>query len=141
MAPSPGLDRIRDAPLVLVVEDVSVGQLAQAPDRAELHSLLACRAEADQSSHRGAEGKSLVRVEVAALQRLDHAVLGLAHGEQVDETDDLPVAQALELGPDLAVELGVVERDDEDLDRADCHGENLPQPASVAGFSGSPGFP
>ena len=40
------------------------------------------------------------------LDRLDHAVLGLPHGEQVDEADDVAVAQPLELGADLPVELG-----------------------------------
>ncbi len=119
-------DRVGDAPLVLVVEDMAVGQLAQPPHRTELHSLLARCTEADQRADRGAEGERLVGVQVAALDGLDHAVLGLAHGEQVDEADDLAVAQALELGADLAVELGVLERDDEDLDGADGHAENLP---------------
>ena len=127
-----GRDRVGDAPLVLVVEDVPVGQLAEPPDGAELHALLACGAEADQGADGGAERKRLVGVEVALLNRLDHAVLGLAHGEQVDEADDVAVAQALELGADLAVELGVLERDHEDLDGADGHGKNLPRERSAA---------
>ena len=56
-----GLDRVRHAPLVLVVEDVTVGQLAQAPDGSELHAVLAGRAEADQGADGGTEGERLVR--------------------------------------------------------------------------------
>ena len=98
---------------------MAVGQLAEAPNRPELHPLLARRPEADQGPDRRAEGERLVGIEVAALDRLDHTVLRLADGEEVDEPNDVAVAQALELGPDLPVELGVLEGDDEDLDRAD----------------------
>ena len=122
-------DRVGNAPLVLVVENVPVRQLTETPDGAELHAFVTCSTEADQGTDGGAERKRLVGIEVALLDRFDHAVLGLAHGKEVDEPDDVAVSKSLELGSDLAVELGVLERDHEDLDGADGHERNLPQPA------------
>jgi hypothetical protein len=88
----PGSDRVGDAPLVLVVENVPVRQLTETPDSAELHALLARGAEADQGTDGGSEGKGFVGREVTLLDRLDHTVLRLADGKQVDEADDLALA-------------------------------------------------
>ncbi len=50
------------------------------------------------------------------MQAPDLAVGALVDDQQVDDADDVALAQALELGEHLAAEVGPVEGDDEELD-------------------------
>ncbi len=69
----------------------------------------------------GADLDRLVLGEVAEVGDLDLPVGVLVHGERVDHADGVALAQALELGDDLAVELGVLEAQHDQLDRSDGH--------------------
>src|SRR5262249_59465714 len=59
--------------------------------------------------------------EVRVLVALERAVLVLVDDQQVDQPDDVALAQARELRPDLAAELWVVEPDDQQLNRSHRH--------------------
>ena len=75
-------------------------------------------ADPDQRADDGAELHRLVLREVALLQALDVPVFVLAHDDQVDQAHDVVLAEAGELGPNRPLELGIVEADHEDLNRA-----------------------
>ena len=59
--------------------------------------------------------------QVAEVLDLDLAVGVLVDGERVDDAHRVALAQPLELGDDLAVEVGVVEAQNDQLDGSDCH--------------------
>ena len=52
---------------------------------------------------------------------LDLAAGVLIDGQRVDHTYGVALAQALELGDDLAVKIGLLEAQHDQLDGADCH--------------------
>ena len=52
---------------------------------------------------------------------LDVARGVLVDGQRVDDADGVALAQALELGDDLAVEIRLLEAQHDQLDRANCH--------------------
>src|SRR5204862_4878995 len=68
----------------------------------------------------------------------------LVHRERVDDAHRVALAQALELGDDLAVELGVIEPEDDELYRPDRHGAPFVASAGrfmLAGRGGAPHHP
>jgi hypothetical protein len=75
-------------------------------------------AGADQRPDDCAELHRLFLRQVALLEPLDRPVFVLAHDEQVDQANDVVLPEPLELGPDRALELGIAEADDEDLNWA-----------------------
>jgi hypothetical protein len=55
-----------------------------------------------------------------------HLSIGvLVHRERVDDTHRVALLQSLQLGDDLAVELGVVKPQHDELNRPDRHGYSL----------------
>ncbi len=74
------------------------------------------------------------------VQAPDDTVGALVHDQQVDDADDVALAQALELGEHLAAEVGPVEADDEELDGSERHAvaSSLSRPAPCAWPSGTP---
>ena len=80
---------------------------------AGFHAFLSGRAEADQRADHRSHLLGLALREVRAPHALDPAVLVLADDDEVDEPDDVVLAQAVELGPDLAGVLVAQEADDE----------------------------
>ena len=71
------------------------------------------------------------------VQAPDLAVGALVDDQQVDDADDVALAQALELGEHLAAEVGPVEGDDEELDGSH-RGRLLSRPGPCASPSGTP---
>ena len=86
------------------------------------HPFLALDPEADQRADLAAELDRLVLGEVAQVRDLDLSVGVLVHGERVDDAHRVALLQALELGDDLAVELGVAEAEHDELNGPDGHG-------------------
>ena len=94
------------------------------------------RAEADQRADNGAGALGLARGEFRMVKAPDDPVGALVNDEQVDDADDVALAQALELGEHLAAEVGLVEADDEELDGSERHGGRLlAQPPSTLRFA------
>ena len=60
-------------------------------------------------------------VRLLRLRDLDLAVRVLVHGQSVDDPDGVARAQPLQLLDDLAVELGVVEPEDDQLNWSNGH--------------------
>src|SRR5262249_61133337 len=58
---------------------------------------------------------------VRVLEPLDGAVGQLAHDDEVDQSHDVAVTKLLELRHDLALRLGLVEAEDEELYRTKRH--------------------
>ena len=73
---------------------------------------------------------------------LDLSLGVLVNGEAVDHAHGVFVMQALELGDDLAVEVRVLEPQDYELYRSDCHsfpfGSLVHQNGRARGLSGEP---
>ena len=88
---------------------------------AGLHALLALDPEADQRADLAAELDRLVLGQVAQVRDLDLAVGVLVDGQRVDHAHRVALAQPLELGDDLAVEVGVLEAQHDQLNRSDRH--------------------
>jgi hypothetical protein len=80
-----------------------------------IRTLLAFDAEADQCTDLRAELDRLFTREVAQVRDLDLAVGVLVHGQSVDHPDGVALAQPLQLLDDLAMELGMVEPEDDQL--------------------------
>ena len=78
-------------------------------------------AETDQRADLGTELERLVVRQVAEVLDLELALGVLVDGQCVDHTDGVALAQPLELGDDLAVELGVLEAEHDQLDWSDRH--------------------
>jgi hypothetical protein len=92
-----------------------------ARERAGLHPLLALDAEPDQGADRGAQLDRLVLGQVAQMRDLDLAVGVLVNGQSIDHAHRIALAQPLELLDDLAVELGVLEAQHDQLHGSDGH--------------------
>ena len=92
---------------------------------AGLHALLALDPEADQRADLGAELDRLVLRQVAEVLDLELALGVLVDGQCVDHADRVALAQPLEFADDLAVELGVLEAEHDQLDGSDRHGCTL----------------
>ena len=88
---------------------------------ASLHAFLARDAEADQGADLGADSIASSLVEVAQVRDLDLAVDVLVHGQRVDHAHRVARAQLLQLGDDLAVELGLLEAEHEQLYGSNRH--------------------
>ena len=84
----------------------------------DLEPFLAGRAQADQPVHQGAERGLLVGAELALVQDLDLAVGVLADGQGVDHPDQVVVAEPVQLGADLAVQVGLLEAQHQQLHRS-----------------------
>jgi hypothetical protein len=80
---------------------------------ADLEALLAGGAQADQPAHQGPEGLLLVGAELALVQHVHVAVGVLAHRQRVDDPHQVVVAEPVQLLPDLAVEVGLLEPQDQ----------------------------
>src|SRR5439155_23366960 len=78
-------------------------------------------AEADQRPDLAAELDRLILGEVAQMLNLDLSVDVLVDRERVDHAHGVALAQPFELGDDLAVELGMAETQNNELNRSDCH--------------------
>src|SRR3954449_3945103 len=63
----------------------------------------------------------LVLREIAEVHHLDRSCRVLVHRERVDHAHGVALAQALELGDDLAVELRMLEPEHDQLHRSDSH--------------------
>jgi len=59
------------------------------------------------------------------VQDLDLAVGVLAHAQRVDHPHEVVVAEPVELVADLALEVGLLEPEDQQLDRSDGHRPSL----------------
>ena len=114
----------------------ALGGRLRTGDRAGLHALLALDPEADQRADLAAELDRLVLGEVAEVLHLDLALGVLVDGERVDHPHRVALAQPLELGDDLAVEVRVLEAQHQELNRSDCHLVPFPRstlaPLSIA---------
>ena len=77
--------------------------------------------EADQGADLAAELDRLVLGEVAQVEHLDLALGVLVHRQRIDHAHGVALAQALELLDDLAVEVGVLEAQHDQLDGSDGH--------------------
>ena len=97
--------RVRDPEHVFLVEDVTVGELGGAGDRAELESFRACSPVPGQRSDVGAERRGLFEVEIAGLDDRRVPKRVLPDGEHVEDPDDPPALQSIELRQDFAFEL------------------------------------
>ena len=84
-------------------------------------ALFAFDPEADQRADGAAELDRLVLGEVAQVLHLDLSVRVLVDGQRVDDAHGVALAQPLELGDDLAVELGMAEAENYELNWSDCH--------------------
>ena len=117
---------------------VSAGEGVHAPfggrlgagDSAGLHAFLSLDAETDQGADGRAELDRLVLGQVAQVLDFELAVRVLVDRDRVDHPDGVTLAQALELLDDLAVELGMLEPQDDELNRSNCH---LNPPYSLEG--------
>src|SRR3954447_12867202 len=109
-------DRVAEVPDLAVAEEVAVLHLFGAGSSRSHGRLLVAGAEPDERSDDRAEaGRFFVR-EVALLDDLELAADRPAYEQQVDQPDDPGLLQPLELGDDLALELGAVELEHEHLD-------------------------
>src|ERR1700755_270244 len=95
--------------------------LLAAGDGACLCALLTLDPQADQGADLAAELDRLVLGEVAEMLHFQLAVGVLVDGERVDDAYRVGLAEPLELGDDLAVEVGVVESQYDQLHRSNCH--------------------
>ena len=88
---------------------------------ARLEPFLALDAEADQRADDAAELLRLVAAEVAQVLDLELPGGVLVDGERVDDAHGVALAQAFQLGDDLAPEVRVIEAEHYELDRSDGH--------------------
>src|SRR5437667_11905912 len=95
--------------------------MLRAGDGAGLHSFLALDAEPDGRADLGAELDRLVSRQVAEVLDPDLSRRIFVYGERVDHAHAVALAQLLELGLDLSMELRVREAEDDQLHRSDCH--------------------
>src|SRR5207248_3412359 len=115
-------DLLEDVPGRLVREraDALRSRLG-AGGRSCLDSLFSFDAEADQRPDLAAELDRLILGEVAQMLNLDLSVDVLVDRERVDHAHGVALAQPFELGDDLAVELGLAETQNNELNRSDWH--------------------
>ncbi len=119
---APRRDRLLDVPEVVLVEDlVALGARLGPCLGADLGALEAACAEADQRPDVRAELGGLALGEIAVLHRLDGAVLVLSDHQRVHEPDGVALPEPLELGQDLAAEVGLVEAQHQELHGSDGH--------------------
>src|SRR5205807_1710540 len=83
---------------------------------------LAEGAEPYEGADEGSVLRRLLGGEVAGLECRDRAALVLPHDDEVDETDDVLLSQALELREDLPLQPVLVELEDQHLYRTEFHG-------------------
>ena len=114
---------LEDVPRLLVVEhlDALLVRDLRACGCAGQRAFLALDAEADQRAHLAAQLDGLFVGEVAQVRDGDLAVGVLVHGQRVDHPDHVALAQLLELRDDVPVEVRLVESEDDELNRSDCH--------------------
>src|SRR6266581_4191799 len=86
-----------------------------------LDPLFAFDAEADQRADLAAELNRLVLGKVAEVLHFDLSLGVLVDGQRVDHAHGVALAQPFELGDDLAVELGMAEAENNELNRSYCH--------------------
>src|SRR5436190_4272709 len=109
--------------LVVVGEHVDApfgGRLAAGLGE-RLRGLLAGEPVADQGADLRAELNRLLLRQVAEARDLELTLRILVHGESIDDPDGVARAQPLELRDDLAVKLGMVEPEDDQLDWSNGH--------------------
>ena len=114
-----GIERLRDAEDVVLVEDVPVGELGCAGDRASIETLGPAGCEAGERAEVRAERRRLLEVEVARRRDERLPLRVLPHGQHVDHADDALALQPVELGKELAAEAVARERERQHLDRAE----------------------
>src|SRR6185369_15433297 len=90
-----------------------------------LEALVALDAEADEGADLAAELSRLLLGQVAQMLDLDLAVRVLVDRERVDHAHRVALTQPFELGDDLAVELGMVKAQHDELDRSNRHDVSL----------------
>jgi len=95
--------------------------LPRACRRAGLCSLFPRDAEPYERAELAAELDRLPFGEVAEMLNLQLTVFVLANGQRVDDAYRVALAEPLELGDDLAVKVGVVESQYDQLHRSNCH--------------------
>jgi hypothetical protein len=118
-----GRDLGEDVPALLLVEHpAAFGDGLGAALGPDLEALLAGRTQPDEPAHQGAEGLLLVGAELAVVQHLDLAVGALVHAQGVDHPDQVVVAEPVQLLSDLALEVGVLEPQHQQLHRSNRHG-------------------
>ena len=88
---------------------------------AGLDAFLALDAEADQRADLAAELDRLLLGQVAEVLDLDLALGVLVDGQCVDHAHRVALTQPLELGDDLAVEVGVLEAEHDQLNWSNRH--------------------
>ena len=123
-----GVERLRHAEDVVLVEDVPVRELRRARDRAAFEALGPVGREAGERAEVRAERGRLPEVEVARGRDQGVTLSVLAHDQHVDDADDPLALQAVELGKDLALEAVARKREREHLDRPEVlhSGERTP---------------
>src|SRR5207302_937813 len=89
---------------------------------ANLGTGLAGGAESDEGADEGSVLRRLVGGQVARFERPDLAAVGLLDDDEVDESDDVLLAEACELRKDLTSQPVSVELEDQHLDRTEFHG-------------------
>src|SRR5215217_2023809 len=109
-------DVLENVPCVVVGEGMdAVGAHLGARGRTGLETGFSFDAQADQRADLGAELDRLILREVAEMLDLDLAVGVLVHGKRVDHAHRVARAKPLELRDDLAVEVRLVEAQDDEL--------------------------
>src|SRR5512132_1838460 len=112
----------QDVPRFFLREDVdAIGGGLRARDRAGLHALFPGRSESQERSDDGPELLRLLLRELTSLQGGDLSVRVLVDHERVDHANRVITPQPLELVDDLALEIGLVEPQGDQLYRSDRH--------------------
>jgi hypothetical protein len=107
-------DLLDDVPRLLVGEDGRPLGGSLGADRGTVqHALLALDPESDQRADLGPELDRFVLREVAEMRHLDLTLGVLVHRERVDHPHRVAGAQSFQLGDDLAVEIRVLESEDD----------------------------
>src|SRR3954454_4023000 len=115
-------DLFDDVPGVFVAECLQTRRAGfRAGFGAGFRAGLAVDAEAEQRTDLAPQFDGLISGQVAQVLDLNLAAGVLVDGKRVDDTDRVTLAEFFQLGDDLAVEVGMIEPQDEHLDRTDGH--------------------
>src|SRR6266516_3060343 len=107
--------------------DPLLGGLFRARGRAGLHPFLTVDAEPDESADLAADLDRLCLGQVGQMLDLQVAIGILVHGEGVDHPHHAVLVQPLQLGDHLAVKVGVLEAQHDELHRSNSHIRSFPR--------------